>query len=68
MPTIKGLREDATMSLSELARLANVDYQTAKKADNSQKVTRTKLLQLLRVLNEKLGTSYRVDDLEQPHN
>lgn len=66
--TIKQLREQSVISVGELARLANVDYRTSKKADNGEKVTRIKLIAILTVLNARLGTSYTIEQLSQPHD
>ena len=51
--------------MSELARRANVDYRTARKAvDGDGPIQRVKALALLRVINELLGTSYRPEDID----
>jgi len=65
MSTLRELREQAGLSLSELARRANVDFKTAKKADDSAgSVQRVKALALLRVINQLLGTSLKVEDID----
>lgn len=65
MATLKELRERAGLSLSELARRANVDFKTAKKADDRLgAVQGTKARALLKVINEELGTSLRIEDVE----
>ena len=65
MATLKELREQAGLSLAELSRLANVDYRTARRADNaSGTVQRVKALALLKVINQRLGTSLKVEDVD----
>ena len=65
MPNVQQLLDDAAITVSELARRANVDYRTAKKAvDGDGPIQRVKALALLRVINELLGTSYRPEDIE----
>ena len=65
MSTLQQLREQARLSVSELARRANVDYKTAKKADDAiGPVQRIKAVSLLAVLNEELGTNYTVADID----
>ena len=65
MPNLQQLLDDAAITVSELARRANVDYRTAKKAvDGDGPIQRVKALALLRVLNELLGTSYRPEDID----
>ncbi len=64
MPNVQQLLDDAAITVSELARRANVDYRTARKAvDGDGPIQRVKALALLRVLNELLGTSYRPEDI-----
>ncbi|HEY7418338.1 MAG TPA: hypothetical protein VH593_24365 [Ktedonobacteraceae bacterium] len=65
MPNLQQLLDDAAITVSELGRRANVDYRTAKKAvDSTGAVQRAKVLALLRVLNDLLGTSYRLEDID----
>lgn len=65
MATLKDLREQSGLSISELARRANVDYKTAKKADDSAgSVQRLKAIALIRVINHELGTSLKPEDVD----
>ncbi len=65
MPSFQQLLDDAAISVSELSRRANVDYRTAKKAvDGTGPTQRVKVLTLLRVINELLGTSYKPEDID----
>lgn len=65
MATLKELREQAGLSLSELARKANIDYKTAKKADDgSGPVLRLKAINLLTVINQALGTHLRIEEVD----
>lgn len=65
MPKLQQLLDDAAITVSELARRANVDYRTARKAvDGDGPIQRVKALALLRVINELLGTSYRPEDID----
>lgn len=66
MPNLQQLVDDAAITVSELSRHANVDYRTAKKAvENIGSIQRVKALALLRVLNEFLGTSYKLEDIDR---
>ena len=65
MPNFQQLLDEAAISVSELSRHANVDYRTAKKAvDGTGPTQRVKVLALLRVINELLGTSYKPEDID----
>jgi len=65
MPNLQQLLDDAAITVSELARRANVDYRTARKAvDDTGPIQRVKALALLRVINELLGTSYKPEDID----
>jgi predicted transcriptional regulator len=65
MPNFQQLVDDAAISVSELSRYANVDYRTAKKVvEGTGPTQRAKVLALLRVINEILGTSYRLEDID----
>src|SRR5260370_33995313 len=65
MPNLQQLLEDAAITVSELARRANVDYRTARKAvDGDGPIQSVKALALLLVLNALLGTSYMPEDID----
>ncbi|HYT28735.1 MAG TPA: hypothetical protein VEL72_06930 [Ktedonobacteraceae bacterium] len=62
---LQQLLDDAAITVSELSRRANVDYRTARKAvESTGPIQRVKALALLRVLNELLGTSYKLEDID----
>jgi len=62
---LQQLLDDAAITVSELSRRANVDYRTAKKAvESTGPIQRAKALALLHVLNELLGTSYKLEDID----
>jgi predicted transcriptional regulator len=65
MATLRELREEADLSVSELAKRAEVDYKTVKKADESGgSIHRFKALALLKVLNQELGTEHGLEDID----
>ncbi len=65
MATLREIREEAGFSVSELAKRAEVDYKTTKKADESGgSIHRLKALALLNVLNQELGTEYELEDID----
>jgi len=65
MATLREIREEAGLSVSELAKRAEVDYKTAKKADESGgSIHRFKALALLKVLNRELGTEHELEDID----
>jgi transcriptional regulator with XRE-family HTH domain len=65
MATLHELREQAGLSLAELARRANVDYKTAKKADdNKGTIQRIKALALLRVISRELERELKIEDVD----
>jgi DNA-binding transcriptional regulator YiaG len=65
MATLKQLREQTGLTVSELARRANIDYRTAKKADENGPVFRIKALALLKVINQELGTKLTIEDIDE---
>ena len=64
--TFTDYREQANLSVSELSRLANVDYKTARNADNGERIWRSKAVKLLSVINERLGTQLTPESLDMP--
>lgn len=64
MPTLRDYREQAGLSLSEMARRANVDFKTAKKAEDGTLVTRIKAVALVRAINQALGLTLRPEEIE----
>jgi len=66
MATLNELREQAGLSLSELARRANVDYKTMKKAiDQTASIQRIKAIALLRVIEQELGQTIKIEDVDK---
>lgn len=62
---LQQLLDDVAITVSELSRRANVDYRTARKAvEGTGPIQRVKVLALLRVINELLGTSYKLEDID----
>lgn len=65
MATLQEMREEAGLSISDLSKRAEVDYKTVKKADErSGSIHRFKALALVKVLNQELGTTYELEDIE----
>lgn len=64
MATLQQLIDQARITPSELSRRANVDYKTLRKAISGETVMRVKVLDLLSVLNERLSTNYRPEDMD----
>lgn len=65
MATLREIREEAGLSVSELAKRAEVDYKIVKKADEiGGSIHRFKALALLKVMNEELGTEYKLEDID----
>lgn len=53
-------------TLSEVARRANVDWKTAKRAMNGERISRAKIVALLHQLNMSLGENHSIDEIDQP--
>ena len=65
MATLQEIREEAGFSISDLSKRAEVDYKTVKKADErSGSIHRFKALALVKVLNQELGTEYKLEDID----
>ncbi len=65
MATLREMREEAGLSVSDLAKRAEVDYKFVKKADESgSSIHRFKALAMLKVINEELGTEYELGDID----
>ncbi len=63
--TFKELLDRAVISQNELSREARVDINTVRKmARGEEKVRRLKALAVLRVLNERLRTTYIPEEIE----
>lgn len=64
MPTLRDYREQAGLSLSEMARRANVDFKTAKRAEDGIVITRVKAIALVRAVSQALGQGLRAEEIE----
>lgn len=65
MAMLQEMREEASLSISGLSKRAEVDYKTVKKADERNgSIHRFKALALVNVLNQELGTTYELEDIE----
>jgi predicted transcriptional regulator len=65
MATLREIREEAGLSVSDLAKRADVDYKIVKKADESGgSIHRFKALALVKALNQELGTEYGLEDID----
>lgn len=68
MATIRELREEARITVTELARRAGVTYKTAKRADeNAGPIMRMNALSLLDELSKALGRPLKVEEIEDLH-
>jgi predicted transcriptional regulator len=64
MVTLQYLLDEARMNTAELARRAGIDFKTCRKAVTSGgPIQRVKVLDILKVLNEELGTNYTIADM-----
>ncbi len=65
MATLREIRDETGLSISDLAKRAEVDYKTVKKADEGVgSIHRFKALALLKVINQELGTEYGLEDID----
>jgi len=65
MTTLKQYREQIGLSLTDLARLSQVDYKTVKKADIRRgTIQRGKAIKIIKTINEKLDLNLRVEDID----
>jgi transcriptional regulator with XRE-family HTH domain len=53
MPTIRELRERAGLTPSELAQMARVSYQTVRRLERGERISRTFLMRILNVLGAR---------------
>jgi len=64
MTTLQNLLDDARMNTAELARRAGIDFKTCRKAvRDGGPIQRVKVLDMLKVFNDELGTNYTIADL-----
>jgi predicted transcriptional regulator len=64
MPRFQELRLQARLSVNRLARLADVDYKTAQRADEGLPIQQLKAIALVEALSRELGRPIRLDDIE----
>ncbi|HET8842928.1 MAG TPA: hypothetical protein VFN35_15805 [Ktedonobacteraceae bacterium] len=65
MATLHELREETGLSVSDLAKRAEVDYKIVKKADEGTgSIHRFKALAIIKVLNQELGTEHELEDID----
>lgn len=67
MPTLKELRVEAQLSVSQLARVANLDIGTVRRAESGEAIRDIKAVAILNALNHQLGTSYRINQIDGLH-
>ncbi len=64
MPTFREVRFQARLSVNRLARLADVDYKTAQRADEGLPIQQLKAMALVEALSRELGKSIKLDDID----
>ena len=64
MPTLKEYRVEANLSLSQLARRANIATATVSRAEDGLPVQELKAIAIARALSEVLGKKLTVHDIE----
>jgi len=64
MATLKQLRFRSGLSLSQIARKANVATSTVSRAEQGEPIQEIKAAQIARALGELLGRNIRVEDIE----
>jgi len=64
MPTLKELRLEARLSLTQLARLADVDRQTVDRAENGEPVRDFKASAIAQALARQLNREIKLDEIE----
>ena len=64
MPHIKQVIRQTAMSLTEIADAAGLSHGTVSKLVNNKPVSELSLSKVLRVVNQRVGTSYDVPDIQ----
>ncbi len=64
MPTFREMRLQARLSVNRLARLADVAYKTAQRADEGLPIQQLKAIALIEALSRELGRSLTLDDID----
>jgi predicted transcriptional regulator len=67
MPTIRELRLRARLSVNRLARLADVDYKTAQRADEGLPIQQLKAMALVEALSRELGKPITLEEIDDLH-
>ncbi len=67
MPTLTQLRLQARLSVSKLARLADVDRQTVERAENGTAIQDVKAYSIVSALSQQLGYAILLEDVENLH-
>lgn len=64
MPTLKELRLEARLSISQLARLADLDRQTVDRAENGEPVRDFKASAIVQALARQLNREIKLGEVE----
>lgn len=64
MPTLKNYRIEANLSLSQLARRANIATATVSRAEDGLPVQELKAIAIAKALGEALGKKLTINDIE----
>lgn len=64
MPTFQEFRLRARLSVNRLARLADVDYKTAQRADNGEPIQQLKAVALVEALSRELGQQIALSEID----
>lgn len=67
MSTLKELRLQSRLSVSKLARMADVDRQTVERAENGTAIQDVKAYAIVTALSQHLGRSLRIEDIDDLH-
>ncbi len=67
MPTIRELRLRARLPVNRLARLADVDYKTAQRADEGLPIQQLKAMALVEALSRELGKPITLEEIDDLH-
>lgn len=67
MPTIRELRLRARLSVNRLARLADVDYKTAQRADEGLPIQQLKAMALVEALSREMGKPITLEEIDDLH-
>jgi transcriptional regulator with XRE-family HTH domain len=64
LATLEQMRFSAGLSLSQIARRANVATSTVSRAEKGEPVQKLKAVQIARALSQLLGQNVTIDDIE----